>query len=283
MNGTQEKIDAAGRFEASWGNEQTFMPGHYPIYYEWAFRTGDDDVETLAGKIKPQELKGLDVGKLWMNVEDIGYGKNLEYHGRLDPANPDRQGVMPFEGALRMVGPETPTMVQRPGADEKTWVGNLAALLNLGTQYRTTSLATLSGFTQNVIWQEQDDPLLVPPIYGRWYAQQDGSHTLKPAQQGNWLEQLNLDPAYRAAAGLGAEVVRQHQDEFVGRAWEQFSMPRRNLNIELLRLRFAQEVTRATYAKHFAIPATPTEAAINRQIALTNTLHSVVMLDGGQR
>ena len=37
----------------------------------------------------------------------------------------------------------------------------------------------------------------------------------------HWLDGLSLQPRYRLAAGWGAEVVRQNQDEFMQAAWEQ--------------------------------------------------------------
>jgi len=273
LGGQKDKIDAAGRFEPAWGNEQTFQAGHYPVFYEWDFRTGDADIEALAEKIKPQDLSGLDVGKLWMNCQDIGYGDKLDYKGNLDPANPGRRGFLPFEGALRMVGPDMPNLVQRNGAEEKTMAKNLSDLLNLSTLYRLTEPDKLGDLTKNILWAENDDPLLVPPIYGRWHIQPDGNPKIKPEQSGNWLEQLNLDPAMRAAAGLGAEVVRQHQEDFVGRAWQQFSSARKSLNQALLGLRFAQEVTKTTVLKHFS---NVSDADASRQLGLTAGLHTAI-------
>ena len=37
----------------------------------------------------------------------------------------------------------------------------------------------------------------------------------------HWLVELNLDLRNRAAVGLGAEIVRARQEEYVQRAWEQ--------------------------------------------------------------
>src|SRR6185503_8564730 len=60
---------------------------------------------------------------------------------------------------------------------------------------------------------------LAPPIYGEHPAKR---HTVKPPTLGShWLDGLSLQPRYRMAAGWGAEIVRQHQDEFMQAAWEQ--------------------------------------------------------------
>ena len=56
-------------------------------------------------------------------------------------------------------------------------------------------------------------PVLGPPFYGgtaQGIAQPDGG----------FLAELNLDPRYRAGAGLGAEIVRREQERLVARAWE---------------------------------------------------------------
>ena len=38
---------------------------------------------------------------------------------------------------------------------------------------------------------------------------------------GHWVDTVNLDPRYRAAAGLGARVVQANQEQYVRSAWEQ--------------------------------------------------------------
>jgi hypothetical protein len=60
--------------------------------------------------------------------------------------------------------------------------------------------------------------ILGPPVYGALATNvagvpQTGAH--------RWLGQLNLHPARRAAAGMGAAIVRRRQADFVQEAWEQ--------------------------------------------------------------
>jgi len=57
-------------------------------------------------------------------------------------------------------------------------------------------------------------PVVGLPLYGSI-----ASGQTQPAP--GWLEDLNLDPRRRAAAGLGVEMVRAHQDELVDEAWRQ--------------------------------------------------------------
>jgi hypothetical protein len=64
-----------------------------------------------------------------------------------------------------------------------------------------------------------DEPVVTPPVYGSRQA----ARTTVPAQGTGpaWLRDLNLDPAARAAAGLGARVVQAHQEELMAAAWRQ--------------------------------------------------------------
>ena len=57
-------------------------------------------------------------------------------------------------------------------------------------------------------------PVVGLPLYGSI-----ASGQTQPAP--GWLEELNLDPRRRAAAGLGVEMVRAHQEELVDEAWRQ--------------------------------------------------------------
>ena len=56
-----------------------------------------------------------------------------------------------------------------------------------------------------------------PPLYGSAYA----GVSAVDANASGWLAELNVDPAARVAAGLGAAVVRHQQDALVAGAWDQ--------------------------------------------------------------
>jgi hypothetical protein len=62
-------------------------------------------------------------------------------------------------------------------------------------------------------------PTVVPPLYGRWHFGKDNVDATE--SKANWFNRLNLDPRHRAAAGLGAEVIRRHQEELMAAAWDQ--------------------------------------------------------------
>lgn len=66
-----------------------------------------------------------------------------------------------------------------------------------------------------------DGPVIGPPFLGEpWVA----DRPLDPIT--TWTPALNLTPMARAAAGLGADLVRDHQEEWVAAVWEQFSAHR---------------------------------------------------------
>jgi hypothetical protein len=87
----------------------------------------------------------------------------------------------------------------------------LANLLNLPDDYLK------SGASQ--------DPVIVPPLYGRWHAAiervLDGPLGDPEQSRERWIHELNLDPRYRAAAGIGTNIVQKNQEDYVEAAWQQ--------------------------------------------------------------
>ncbi|WNG48186.1 DUF3892 domain-containing protein [Archangium minus] len=158
-------------------------PVTLPVYHHWRFRTGaEGDFETLVRKLRPRELPD-DVGMRMVDVTAAGSG--------LPSA-----GMLGFEGALRAVG-GLPT--PWPEALRGPWRTTLRALLDpSGTR-------------------------LSPPVHGAVHAGPAGRPAQVPAEgaQPHWLRELNLDPRYRAAASLGASVIREHQEDLAAAAWEQ--------------------------------------------------------------
>lgn len=98
--------------------------------------------------------------------------------------------LAPFEGAFRPLGAAAPWT----GAAVSTAKTNLSSMLERNT-------------TSGV-------PVVGPPLYGSIAS---GVSAPTPG----WLSDLNLDPRRRAAAGIGSDTVRAHQDELVAEAWRQ--------------------------------------------------------------
>jgi hypothetical protein len=61
---------------------------------------------------------------------------------------------------------------------------------------------------------------VAPPIYARWHMPLKAVETdvTKPL---SWGDVLNLDARYRVAAGLGTQVVQEHQEDLMAAVWEQ--------------------------------------------------------------
>lgn len=171
-----------------------------PVYFSWTFSTGPvGDIETLARRLRTPAQYGGDA-ELLAQLHHIGErpvfvdGDHLLFDG----ATPGRTV---FEGAMVSLG-------FTPEASNAVYAAKLEEILNSGA----TRAATAVEAAKHV-------PTLAPPIYGEFPAKR---HTVDDANAGNhWLDGLSLQPRYRLAAGWGAEVVRQNQDEFMQAAWEQ--------------------------------------------------------------
>ncbi|MEO7072486.1 MAG: hypothetical protein ABI300_05760, partial [Rhodanobacter sp.] len=191
--------------EAAWSRQHANAV-ELPVYFSWAFSTGPvGDVETLARRIRtPQQFvddpalpdKQAFLDKLHHIGERPVYvdGDHLLFEG----AAP---GQTVFEGAMVSLG-------FAPVPSDPTYAGKLAAMLNSGATRLDSDVAPAPRV-----------PTLAPPIYGEFPANR---HGVSPGGIGkHWLDDLSLQPRYRLAAGWGAEVVRQNQDEFMQAAWAQ--------------------------------------------------------------
>lgn len=197
-------------------NTPAVVPLEMPCYYHWVFRTGENfDFEYLARLIKPRVLPAT-VGLRDMDISRPGYTL---------PAMPSAKPVH-LEGALlhlqaqpRAYNPNEPL-----GTGLKKMLDQAAL-----------PVANLT-----------EDPLLAPPFYGFHYPNPNPNN-LDLANAG-WVHELNRHPAQRAAAGLGAEVVRRNQERWIDDAWQQAQHLRLDNN-RLRITRFAAEVGEVLYKK----------------------------------
>jgi hypothetical protein len=179
--------------QAAWGLPQHATDRDLPVFHHFRFRTAvDGDFETLARRLVPRAA-GEEFGKRLLDVSAPGFG--------LD----ERDGAtVDFEGALA-----PPQMPRTAFVDPWDAVAeDLVETLDAGDAALQPAVVT-------------PDPMVVPPAYGR---RQKGLRRVVDARNQAdlaWLAELNLDLRSRAAAGLGTEVVRQRQDEYMQRAWEQ--------------------------------------------------------------
>ena len=186
-----------------------------PIYHRWAFRTGAvGDFEHLVRLLQPRALDAS-VGRRPIDVRD----PDPSLTGITDPVD----GVLHLGGALKVPDEALSEDEREEIEAEEDWdepyphpfQEELAALVNLPDDYAREDSPE----------PQEPDPIVVPPIYGRWHALVERLLTRRsggPApNRRNWVQELNLDPRFRVAAGLGTQVVQHGQEDYMAAAWDQ--------------------------------------------------------------
>jgi hypothetical protein len=178
--------------------------------------------------------------KAWKVPAATSGGATLDLHGALDSL-PPASGPLPDEWSA---------------ADQAAFQPALANVLNLA--------APVTGNPAD------PDPVVVPPIYGRYHA----AVTSVAVGAGGWVNELNLDPRLRSAAGLGARVVTAERDSLMASAWRQIA------TVELANriLRHAQMVRAALQQTYLATFATASPATL---LGLASSVLNRVMTDAG--
>ncbi len=199
-------------------------PASFPYYFRWYFRTGEEgDFESLVRLLKPKPVDSR-VGQRDMDVSD--------------PA-PNIVGIDKFDGVLRLGGALKAPFKTLPQADKdeyekfdrwatpypQPFQTQLAAFVNLADSYQQQGPSANADPALDRSIQDDPDPLITAPLYGRWHAlterlltNRDGSSAPHDA---NWVHDLNLDPRFRVAAGLGTKVVQDAQESLMESAWQQ--------------------------------------------------------------
>ena len=161
-----------------------------PVYFSFRFRTGTiGNFEHAARLIKPFVLPAS-VGRRDMDVQKPGF--------ELPPA---ASGSLPVEGALMSVAAAEAGPPPWPTAERNEFIDALKALVNSAGH------------------QPIDDPTILPPLYGQWYAATDELDD--PGNSPVWFHDLNSDPRTRVAAGLGTQVIQREQQALLASGWDQ--------------------------------------------------------------
>lgn len=229
-------------------------PFDFPVYYQWQFRTANfGDFESLVTILKPVIMED-DAGKMPMDIHDPGFNLAAVNNG---------SKVIGLEAALK-----PPNFVPDPwpaNADDTATVEELKKLLNLSADLVDKN-AVINGNNPFFNAGLGDDPLLVPPVYGVWHAL---ISKLGVAANPDWIEQLNLDFRNRAAAGLGAKVVRRHQEDFMNRAWQQVDKVN-EANKRIQQAALAKMVNNCIFKKHMI------NAGNDKGVMLTHSVQHLV-------
>ena len=241
----------------------------FPYYYRWYFRTGTmGDFEYLVNILKPKPADKK------VGVRDIDV---LHPGSNLPPINTpvDINGVLKLGGALKV--PYATLKQEDKNEVDKydKWDENpyphpfetaIAKRINLADDYIDPSKDILATNTDANVLVENNpddpslnkvdpDPVITSPLYGRWHAlvnrlliEKDGS--LMPSTiNSKWVHELNLDPRFRVAAGLGTKVIQKNQEEYMNAAWEQVGKII-EANNKILFTQLAMEVSFFFFQKH---------------------------------
>ena len=225
---------AAAEFESlvpAWPPTALSTPLQLPVYHSWQFRTGaGGDFASLAGRLTRQVPAGL--GRRAVDIAHPGFA----FTRPVAPADASAPLAVQMEGALLPLAADAAPVLWADAA-APNFEKALADILNQAAQ------------------QPAAQPLLAPPLYGRWHA----GRSTAIAGQANWFDELNLDPRWRFAAGLGTRVVQQHQEALMASAWEQAAqVPQANQRLK--RLQMSMAVNERLHARHLSALAPRPEA-----------------------
>jgi hypothetical protein len=234
-------------------------PEHFPYYYRWYFRTGTvGDFEYLVRLLEPKPVDSR-VGRRDIDVQKPG--ANLS-----GIANPELGGVLKLGGALQVPSKFLTDEEKAEVEKYENWdqpyphdfQKELAEFINLADGYagKSAEQANRELKLYEVIRpdpDDSDDPLITPPLYGRWHAL---TQRLLNDRAGNsvslndnWVHELNLDPRFRVPAGLGSKVVQKNQEEYMNAAWEQIGEVL-EANRKIRQGQLAKEVSSIWYFRH---------------------------------
>jgi hypothetical protein len=202
-----------------------------PAYFQSRFVTDSlEDLEQLLRRLKPVSAAEAEAA----GAPALASAANPGYF----PGYTNPGASFEIQTALRQVG--------KPAHGLET----AAALNTLMTETLKDSIKGETGMAQ----PGEADPLVAYPAYG-WRYQQESQASRTKAEQNTWFDLVNLDLKFRQAAGLGAEAVRQNQEVYAQRCFEQYEEIV-EANRRLARLGAAAVLAEQMTVKHFAkLPA----------------------------
>ncbi len=269
LNAEKSIIESVSAQQYAYGNTQTDneLKNYWPIYFEWSFRTGDvGDFEYLVKQIKPR-FPDPRVGRLPIDTQDVGY--LLSYQG----GDGDTQGTVYLEGALKVPDTETDLLLRETTTEARNFVKGLSNLLNLNEDLKEDTLPADSQYLSNPFFLDEngdpdakieDDPIITPPIYGRWH---NMVKRTSPISKRRWINQLNLEPGYRTASGFGTKVIQANQETYMDRAWEQFGEVL-EANKKMRAAQLAQQLNKKLYERNIE------RLANDKLVGMTHKLHT---------
>jgi hypothetical protein len=278
---------AAAKLKIAWQDPANL---EFPYYYRWKFNTGKEgDFEYLVRLLKPKPANSR-VGRRVMDMTTPG--ANLVW--KEDPSN-SLGGILRLGGALKVPDEAlTEEEIAKRDKFDKWATRNLPALhpfqvqlagfLNLADEYNLLSADTANS---NAVTEsgldidpnDDSDPLITPPIYGKWHAMVERVYVDRNGTRidnnYNWLNELNLDPRYRIPAHFGTKVVQENQEDYMEAAWEQIGDVLK-ANKQIRYGQFGIAASEALYKKHLI---EGNKADSSKTLMLTAPLQKRVMFN----
>lgn len=216
---------AAAALAPAWSMTPAPTQAVLPVYYHWEFRTGiGGDFATLVSALRPHPAPS-ELGRRPIDISRPGFHTD----------KPIPTGTtLAIEGALRPVH-----LLGSPDTMEP-WAEDIAALF----QDALTGIVNAPG--ENAVMKPDADPLLAPPLYGRWHA----LRAIVTKAGKDWFDQLNLDPRLRTAAAFGTRVIQEHQEALMASAWEQ-AAELQKANQRMRQLQMSLAVNERLHLRHF--------------------------------
>ncbi|SEG08673.1 hypothetical protein [Nitrosomonas ureae] len=218
--GLEANPDFASQY--AWG--QKADQGEFPYYHRWYFRTGTvGDFEYLVRLLKAKPADEH-IGRRDIDVQQPGWN--------IPGIDPDGElaGILKLGGALRVPLEVIKDPVEfnkyenwaKDGYPQPIQKG-IARFLNAADDYQKP------GVNPEIIPDPGNavdpDPLITPPLYGRWHAAVDRLLTNAAGNDlpnnRNWIHELNLDPRFRVPAGFGTKIIQNKQEDYMNAAWQQ--------------------------------------------------------------
>jgi hypothetical protein len=237
-----------------------------PVYHHWSFSTGfEGDFESLARRLEAREVPDT-VGTRPLDVQDPGFSVPLRTLFEHDVVNlPTPLPPFPVFVAPKVRTVNLQSALRAPGAAPPTpdgyaaFTNQLEEIVNAPAQH--------TGST----------PIVGPTVYGHWHAAHTGP--LTPSSTPKWLHTLNMDVRHRAAAGIGAEIVRERQEQLMAAAWDQVTELER-VNRRLRQGQLARQTSNVFYAKHLGLhdPQGPPSQVTDTTLQMTFGVHTRLTL-----
>ena len=212
-----------GKLAPSWVLAPAPATVRVPVYHHWSFRTGvGSDFESLASLLRAQ-LAPDGLGKRTIDISRPGFMLRATF--------PDC-ATLPVGGALQPMNSGDGSALDWPTNTKSDFQALLLPIVNAAGTVQTSPKGT--------------DPLLAPPLYGRWHAARATANAVDSV----WFDLINNDPRHRVIAALGTRVVQEHQEALMASAWEQ-AANLQEANQKLRQLQLGLVVNTSLHARHF--------------------------------